>query len=155
MTRCGNSETSAGIVYVKNSKVLSKLNRITIEHYRLGKKALADHIGTNCINEMRLYVHFRREHPELIHHLPTLPEHPGFKDFNSVFDPASYGQYLGGTHSEPGINWAGRHHYIGVEILEKRIMPIFKDGKPYLKYGEKQCPINNLHIHSKDLKRWM
>ena len=49
------------------------------------------------LNEMRTLSIVKTLNPGLIIDLPILPY--GGKDF--VFDPASYGQYLGGTHTSP------------------------------------------------------
>jgi len=67
-----------------------------------------------------------------------------------IFDGASYGQFLGGTH-ESGPGWAEDAHYIGREILNKTIRPFF-DGKPMVERDGKVYPLFNLHVHSKKLE---
>ncbi len=72
-----------------------------------------------------------------------------FKKFNSVFDPSSYGQYLGGTFSEKTPGWFGTHQEIGKWISLEKIKVFMEDKMPYLKYEGQKIKINNLHIHSK------
>ena len=72
-----------------------------------------------------------------------------FNQFNSVFDPSSYGQYLGGTFSEKKPGWFGVHQEIGKHISDNKIKIIMENKKPYLIFQDQKIKINNLHIHSK------
>jgi len=78
--------------------------------------------------------------------------------FNSLFDPASYGQLVGGTQSEgPGAK--PQDHYIGRWLIANpQYSVIWKEENrlkiPYLNYGS-GIKINNLHIHSKNLHKYM
>jgi hypothetical protein len=89
---------------------------------------------------------------------PTMPVPPmNYKldDFGSLFDPASWGQYVGGTRSE-GPGATPQDHYIGTWIKglpEVRLTWIYQDHLriPCLIYGDMGYRINNLHIHSKNL----
>jgi hypothetical protein len=88
--------------------------------------------------------------------LPILPRQisserysNNFDKFNSIFDPSSYGQYLGGTYGEKKPGWYGTHHEIGKNISENKIKIFMEDKNPYLICQDQKIKINNLHIHSK------
>lgn len=102
-------------------------------------------------NEMQLLCGIYKERPDLIQKLITIPD----EDSQFVFDPSSYGQYFGGTHQGHGPGWYGNHHHIGKKIGENILNPIMIDKKPYVEYNEKQYPIVNLHIHSKQTKQFI
>jgi len=88
---------------------------------------------------------------------------------DGYFDPAAYGQYLGGIDGVGKPGHAEDHHYIGEMILKKEIDVAMVNGKPYVLLGPtlgakgdlrgveeyEMIPIYNLHIHSKNLRRFM
>ena len=105
---------------------------------------------------------YSKDHSDRMIPLPTLPFGDwslNFDLFNSIFDPASWGQFVGGTPSDP----AGAKpddHYIGLLLREKPDYTVtWKSGccglVPYFKYDEKEVKINNLHIHSKNLSKFL
>jgi hypothetical protein len=76
---------------------------------------------------------------------------PIFQNYNGfIYDPGSYGQYLGGTNNGHGAGFVDPSHYIGQKILLNEIHPVF-DVKPYTEHN----PIFNLHIHSKNLGQFI
>lgn len=101
-------------------------------------------------NEMELIGNIGLKNPDLVKKLPILPT-----ESKIIFDPSSYGQYIGGTPSGDPPGFAHHSHIIGREIIAKRIKPIMLDNKPYVEYGGEYFPIVNLHIHSKKTKRFI
>lgn len=97
-------------------------------------------------NEMQLLGGIYKERPDLIQKLITIPS----QDSNFVFDPSSYGQYFGGTHQGHGPGFFHHTHDIGRKIESNEIIPVMIEGKPHVKYNNKEFPIINLHIHSKN-----
>ena len=73
--------------------------------------------------------------------------------FNGIFDAAAIGQYLGGTHR-------GRGNDIGF-VNETCLVKyncydfIWKQHAPYIIIDNQEVPIYNLHIHSKNLKKFI
>ena len=71
------------------------------------------------LNEMRILSIISNENEGLISELETLP----YGQDDVIFDPASYGQFLGGTHQKPKrfyrINFATQQHTVGTEIISK------------------------------------
>ena len=71
-------------------------------------------------NEMVLLLIYSKEFgKDYLDYFPILPygEYSyNYKHFKSIFDPASYGQYVGGSRTEgPGAKWSV--HYIGQEFI--------------------------------------
>lgn len=101
------------------------------------------------VNEMTLMSVYFASHRGL---LPTMPHSEYANKFNSIFDPASYGQFVGGTtNGIPGAK--PKDHYIGQMLTDNPSFDIIWNNKrqPCLKYNDKEIRINNLHIHSKNL----
>jgi hypothetical protein len=83
--------------------------------------------------------------------LPSLPftelsNH--YNEFNFLFDPASYGQFLGGTNNGHKKGYFEPSHYIGRMISTEKIEVIYKK-QPFVLYKNEKYPIYNLHIHNK------
>tara|TARA_R110000822_G_scaffold161129_2_gene301454 strand:- start:2014 stop:2886 length:873 start_codon:yes stop_codon:yes gene_type:complete len=82
--------------------------------------------------------------------LPILPSRDLSNSVDLIFDPGSYGQFLGGTNNGHPRGFIDPTHFIGQYFgrTEDRPEIPFDDGYPYFQ-GSK---IFNLHIHSKNLK---
>ena len=78
------------------------------------------------------------------------------KLFNCLFDAACVGQYVGGVDQHNKHNKHNKDINTEGFINEKSVIKCnkmkfeFRNNKPYLN----DIPMVNLHIHSKDLKRW-
>ena len=85
-----------------------------------------------------------------------------FKEFKSLFDAAALGQYLGGIdpqNIESGTPYGGKPGFINEACLFNPSYFTYEweaDDKgrkvPFAIFKKKKYPINNLHIHSKNLK---
>jgi hypothetical protein len=88
--------------------------------------------------------------PHLID-LPDINYSNMYETFNSIFDGAAIGQYLGGIHSDPNLKGF---------INEKTVFNVAKynyiweNDEPFMVYLDNKIKINNLHIHSKNLKQF-
>jgi hypothetical protein len=81
-----------------------------------------------------------------------------FHLFNSIFDAAALGQYLGGIDPRNGLSIPGfinesclfnPSHFRFIWMFDERGRRV-----PYLIFNNEQYRINNLHIHSKKLKEF-
>ncbi len=113
------------------------------------------HARGGTLNEMRVMAIARDIDKNLFYELPILP----YENNEILFDPSSYGQYLNGSHVKRGNfifkrRWTSLNHYIGRELMSKRITVAFKK-KPYVKYENKKYELANLHVHSKNLKKFL
>lgn len=155
-----------GFVFIPNEIAMKQL-----------AKCFADHAG-EMRNDMEILAMYKNDYGyDAIDHLPIVcPDYvddheltspsghtvankykycQNFQLFNSIFDGAALGQYLGGIDpnngpSQPGFinescvvnpSWL-RYEWIINEAGRK---------VPYVIYNEKKYRINNLHIHSKRL----
>ena len=146
ITPLNNEELIFGYAYFGNKNILNEIvNKFT--------NVVKNEFGS-MVNEMKLLKSLQSKSKEIFNLLNILPD----VSEEYVFDPASYGQYLGGTHANPyrfyKRRWAGDHHYIGKEIIENQLTVKFKKY-PYVLKENKKYEIVNLHIHSKELRKFL
>lgn len=146
VTKMGPGQSTFAVAYIPSPKPLTDLCSLFNSMLSDGEAALMTKYGIDMVNEMAILAISNTSS------LPTVPS-----DSNTMlFDPGSYGQYLGGTNNhDHGAGYAGGHHYIGREILNGKIRPIFENNKPYVLTDKFKIPLFNLHIHSKNLKDFL
>ncbi len=155
-----------GFVYISNPKAMSRL-----------AKCFADHAVQN-LNDMQILAIFKKESgAKAIEHLPILTKEYANSNalispyghkaknknkyylnidlFESVFDAAALGQFLGGIDPRNGESKPG---FINESCVFNpallNIEWITDDQQrevPYIVYPHAKYRINNLHIHSKNL----
>lgn len=179
-----------GFLYFKDNNIISELNQFILSN--------------NGVNDMEVIAEFNRVYDK-IEFLPVIPENydkemksisglttkmrekyfHNINIFNSIFDAAAIGQYLGGVDSRNQgdikisiiksiLKWSEKLNIpLGLKpsldttgfINESSVFNVSDfnfdwnlDTKgrkiPYLLYKDKKYQINNLHIHSKNLKRF-
>lgn len=164
ITTGGPDKSMTGFMFIKNSVSLSLLTQYFIDILKkYGINGTINKYKMDMVNEMSLMKFYGIDKGlEYISNLPILPsgeysEH--FEHFDSLFDPASWGQFVGGTRIEgPGAK--PQDHYIGVKLREN--LNWFIEWKnidnlriPYLNINGNLIKINNLHIHSKNLYKYI
>lgn len=137
---------------------------------------LSDYIfRNNTVNDMVNIFNFFKEHTDSVINLPILPnssnislssttgiKYSGFinysnlyNEMNSIFDGAAIGQYLSGidTRNNPRdtIGFINETTIFNVSEFEY----IWENNEPYMINGIIKIKICNLHIHSKDLKKFI
>jgi len=151
-----------GFMFIKNYIAISLMTRFFIDLLSTyGKEKIIRKYNLGMIHEMGLMGIYGIERGYIfITKLPTLPNSPNFEDFNSIFDPAAWGQFVGGTQNEgPGAKPTDHdisqvlikhpeYNVIWVKDIEGRKIPFFKMGDEHIR-------INNLHIHSKNLHLYL
>jgi len=130
-----------------------KLNDILCEHVL---RANIDHNYMRKLSEsfpsiMQVIGGLKNCHPELFLELNPIPN----ENSSYIFDPSSYGQFFGGTYHGDPPGWYGTHQYVGAEISKGNIKPIMQHGRPYVEWKNKIYPIVNLHVHSKNTKKFL
>ena len=101
-------KSMTGFVFIKNWNSLSMMTQFFIDVLRnYGIVGVQRKYGMDMVHEMSLIKSYEKEMGEsFLQNLPILPfgdfsKH--YYDFNSIFDPASWGQFVGGTRSDgPG-----------------------------------------------------
>jgi len=87
--------------------------------------------------------------PHLFNLLPVLPQE------KIVFDPGSYGQYLGGVHYKRfSKKYINDEHIVGRAIKNKEIYITKINGYPKVKHNGDVYDLANLHVHKKNLKKF-
>ena len=104
------------------------------------------------LNEMLLLNIVYIKFPELFNMLNIIP----IEQSKFVFDPADYGQYLGGLDGKPfSKKTIDIDHYVGRELIKNNLKPIMKNNTPYILFKQDEFEIVNLHIHSKKLESFV
>lgn len=154
ITQHTDSQLIFGYCFVKN---LQKYKVLVGEVFEIVKN-IEDYMKINLgnpLNEMDILGQVYNSNKNFFNLLPILP----YGQEGYVFDPASYGQYFGGSHQQPRKLFSHRlkeqHHIVGREIMAKRIKPVFKKNNPEVIHEGQSCKIINLHIHSKELYKYL
>lgn len=158
ITKHKPTQAVCGMVYINDVDAISN---VCAELYKLLQQdqRQLEHDMQDMPNEMRLLGHISQT-TKLLQELPILPTH--CNDIGYVFDPSSYGQYIGGTHAACGAD-AGvippesRSRIIDSQILANNIRPFFcnERKKPFVETNGDLIQIGNLHIHSKQLHKFV
>lgn len=157
-------KSMTGFVFIKNGKSLSMMTQFFIDTLKkYGIFGTQQKYGMDMVHEMSLIKFYGIENGEFyLDNLPILPFGELSKNYNifdSIFDPASWGQFVGGTRYDgPGAKPPDQ--YIGRLLMQNpewRVDFLDIDGFkiPHFNYNGKFIKINNLHIHSKNLHLYM
>ena len=159
ITTGGSDKSMTGFLFIKDGDALSQMTQHFIDLLKIyGISGLKKKYHMDMVNEMTLMKIYTDAK-----YLPILPfgdYSENYMAFDSIFDPASWGQFVGGTMD--GIPGAKpQDHYIG-QLLDKNpdysvVWGIDDENRkiPYFKYNGNEVKINNLHIHSKNLSLYM
>jgi hypothetical protein len=155
-----HDEVSMGMVFIKNTECISKLCNFFKQELMLPPKEL-NLKYQGYPTEMRILTHYSECQmlPILPTGLTTERYTNNFEYFNAVFDPSSYGQFIGGlsplNESVPNPGWFHEYQQIGKYIKSKEIQILFENRNPYLIYKNNKIKINSLHIHSKQTHKYL
>lgn len=127
--------------YFPNSKTIFKLCQYFNELLS-DKNSELYNSGYTFISEMNLlYLAYKNK---IVKAFPIVESEDEF-----IYDPGSYGQYLGGTNLNHPPGFTDETHIIGKKIIDNEIKPIF-EGVP--KVNDKL--LFNLHVHTKELEKF-
>ena len=156
-------------VYVANKKVMHNLANLFVQLAPSGK------------NDMQVLSFFKKEYKEMIDNLPLIMskyvDKHSLKDsvgrgvsdptcywknidlFNSIFDAAALGQYLGGIDPRNALLGPGFINESCVFNPSHLQFEWIVDNKgrkiPFAVFEDEKYRINTLHIHCKDLKKFL
>lgn len=143
-----------GYSYIPNSKIYNLICSEII-NYLENIYMNDNYFKSYPLNEMEILKIIKIRFRQYFFKLPSLP----YEGSKNLFDPATYGQYLGGTHAKPNklmtIKRAQLNHLVGSELSSKRIKAVYKNNEPKVIYNNKIFDLVNLHIHSKNLYKFL
>lgn len=142
----------ASIMYIPNHTLLK--NVLDKYNYQLNDM----YNFMNIKNETNMITNFPIFSPSIKENLNNeeLFVSENYNLFNYIFDAAAIGQYLGGIDPSniPGDTTGFINETCIIKYNNYNI--IFEDKKPYIEtFDGKKIPIFNLHIHCKNLKKFM
>lgn len=156
MTRGTNNKIMTGFMYVNNLEILGHI-LFEINNYLETKLDLFS-FGIDHLNEMGLLHIYQIKNPEKLVNLPIFPNNnltEDFEIFKSVFDPATYGQYLDGTPGSPGQSILPdsiiRNEFNNNTNVSVTFFEVNQCRIPFVVLNGERFKINSLHIHSKRL----
>jgi len=152
-TRVGPHCGSSGLMYCNSIQNFSTVIDKMLLLIRKGEHIVRTYTSYDFLSEMILIDLLVQA--KIADYLPLFPDDKYFDLTNTVFDGASYGQYIGGTNNGHAPGWFGLNHYVGQKLHKKEIDIHFNDKKPHIVYGNKTISIYNLHIHSKNLIKYV
>jgi len=140
------TEYTFGFSIINNKEKMANITKRVFDIVQKGERFARSITGDN-IHEMRLLGYID---DGIITKLPVLPEE--LNEFDFIFDPSSYGQYIGGTPNGHSPGFIDRKQYVGSKLTDN--MQIIFDDKPYIIANNKKYNIFNLHIHCKKLNKF-
>ena len=140
-----------GYCYVANLDNYKKVCESIIEIYE--KKSYYENTyydGKSLVEMRSLYLAYL-SNPDLFNILPSLPA----KNENILFDPLSYGQYLGGrNYKKFSKGYLDMQHLSYYAMKSKEVVPKYKKGKAFIVHKKNNIDLANLHVHSKNLSKY-
>lgn len=138
--------------YINNLDVLEKICNKIFEILKNYKYYENTYYQGNRLNEMIMLNIVYILNPHLFNLLEILPK----KEGNFIFDPGSYGQYLGGIHNKYfSKKYINEEHYVGRNILRNNYKIKFENHRPYVYSSDIKYSLINLHVHSKKLHKFI
>tara|TARA_Y100000385_G_scaffold157435_1_gene163218 strand:+ start:4680 stop:5534 length:855 start_codon:yes stop_codon:yes gene_type:complete len=143
VTDMSPTQTTFAFCYFPNAEQIAYLclcfnHLLTMGNYEL-QEFVNDHISEMSLAKIMRDV-------GTIESFPILPQ----SGQSFLFDPGSYGQFLGGTNNGHDGGFTDPKHYIG-QAINNGLQVSFVDDKPYVVHKEVHYPLFNLHVHSKNL----
>lgn len=144
-TVMSDTQATFAVTYVPHYLHLVNLCEMMLEIMKLGEEKIKTYVKSDHVSEMTL-LRIAMENC-LIDSLSIVPE----EDYPLCFDPGSYGQFLGGTNNGHDAGFKDPNHYPWLCKCEAYM----KDNRPFVKRNNIERPLFNLHVHSKQLEKFV
>lgn len=159
----GPDVSTGAFIYVDTLDAISFVNEQFI-HLLQNKHLILERSSDNFVSEMYMLKMLHDDYPDKVKWFPILPygEYSD-PDIDMLFDPATWGQLLGGIPNGQMIGADQlQHHWIGKEMHpERKFEYVWEDDDK-----GRRCPfvvdqdgtkykLNNLHIHCKRIREFM
>lgn len=153
---------ATAMFFIDRPQFLTRFCEFVLRQLSEGEDAAKRKMNVGLIFDMTLLACFSYKEATC-HYFPILPKGDHsyyFQKFDSIFDGASWGQFVGGTNLGDPPGFASASHYVGQELLNKRYKIVWesqKEGRVPFVMGidGQKTKLNNLHIHSKKLENFL
>lgn len=138
--------------YINDIENFKKICVCLIEILSNSKHYEKKYYAGKRLNEMIMLNIAYIKNPDCFNLLSVLPE----ENIEFIFDPGSYGQYLGGVDKSPfSKKYINDEHYAGRNIIKYGYVIKFNDGFPVVISNYHEYKLVNLHIHKKNLSKFI
>lgn len=135
-----------GFSIIKDAEKFNQISNTIYSNVIKGMSYVLSQTGDHG-HEMRLLNFYCK------HLITDLPIHPSISSIeNTVFDPITYGQFLGGTNNGHAPGFIDSEHIVG-KIFNPTSLK-YDNKKLFIDYNNTHYDIANLHVHGKQLERF-
>ena len=158
--RDGVNRVIGSVIFIKNKRISKKVVQISNKYLNQNDMKILSHLDYKIANSINLPI------GEDLNFIKKSKNYKTIQKIPFIFDAAAIGQYIDGPHRKklisriiPGVKslFNTNDGFVNAEtnlkIFDWKIK--WKNKKPYKKENNKLMPIANLHIHSKNLKKFM
>ena len=158
--RDGVNRVIGSVIFIKNKRISKKVVQISNKYLNQNDMKILSHLDYKIANSINLPI------GEDLNFIKKSKNYKTIQKIPFIFDAAAIGQYIDGPHRKklisriiPGVKslFNTNDGFVNAEtnlkIFNWKIK--WKNKKPYKKENNKLMPIANLHIHSKNLKKFM
>ena len=146
-------DASPGVIFLKDADAADRFLEQIRKLLQRGESEIikATGIPFSYITDMNfLYLMFLyNKHYKMLPCLPTGECSQNFDKFKILFDPAGYGQFLGGTNNGNSAGYINPRQFVGNFMQQKLVGVQYRGKKPYVSFNELEIPLYNLHMHNK------
>ena len=158
--RDGINRVIGSIVFIKNKKVSKKIVQISNKYLNENDMKILSHLDKKITNSINLPL------GEDLNFMKKSKNYKNTKKIPFIFDAAAIGQFIDGPHRKKFINrvlpyiknfFKTNDGFINTEtdLVISNWTIKWKNKRPYKQENNKLIPIANLHIHSKNLKKFL
>ena len=158
--RDGINRVIGSIVFIKNKKVSKKIVQISNKYLNENDMKILSHLDKKITNSINLPL------GEDLNFIKKSKNYKNMKKIPFIFDAAAIGQFIDGPHRKKFINrvlpglknfFKTNDGFINTEtdLVISNWTIKWKNKRPYKQENNKLIPIANLHIHSKNLKKFI
>ena len=158
--RDGVNRVIGSVIFIKNKRISKKVVQISNKYLNQNDMKILSHLDYKIANSINLPI------GEDLNFIKKSKNYKTIQKIPFIFDAAAIGQYIDGPHRKKLINriipgfknlfktYDGfANAETNLKIFDWKIK--WKNKKPYKEENNKLIPIANLHIHSKNLKKFM
>ena len=158
--RDGINRVIGSLIFIKNNKISKKIVKISNKYLNQNDMKILSHLDNKISNSINFPL------GEDLNFIKNSRNYKIVKKIPFIFDAAAIGQYIDGPHRKKFIDrimpnikkiFKAYDGFVNSETdlnISKWIIK-WKNKMPYKKDKNKLIPIANLHIHSKNLKKFI